>query len=451
MNNLRNLRSVDKLLQSGAGLQFINEFGSNLTTAVIREELELIRVSCKPDDNWQSQDDILGRVQQKLNSYFNDSLIPVINATGVILHTNLGRAPLCDSAIQILERISQGYSNLEFDLDSGKRGSRVSHTEQLLIRLTGAESAFVVNNNAAAVMLVLTALCYRKRVVISRTQLVEIGGGFRVPEVMKLSGAKLIEVGTTNRVHLSDYEDVFRSGPAYIMHAHQSNFRIVGFFSEPTMKELAETASRNKSILIDDIGSGALIDTAHYGLIHEPTVQESLSAGSDIVCFSGDKLLGGPQAGIIVGKKRLLDLIKKHPFARALRADKVCHAALSSTLIHYLKGDFERKIPVWQMINKTEDEILAIANNWTRELKIGEVIHGCSTVGGGSIPGETLPTFLMSIYEKNPDRFLERLRRNSVPIIARIENDHVVFDPRTVLPDQDELLINGIKSSLKSS
>jgi L-seryl-tRNA(Ser) seleniumtransferase len=358
---------------------------------------------------------------------------------------------LCDSAIQILGRISQSYSTLEFDLVSGKRGSRVSHTEQLLIRLTGAESAFVVNNNAAAVMLVLTTLCYRKRVIISRTQLVEIGGGFRVPEVMRLSGAKLIEVGTTNRVHLSDYEDVFSSGPAHILHTHQSNFRIVGFFSEPTMQELAEIAIRNNALLIDDIGSGALIDTARYGLIHEPTVQESLSAGSDVVCFSGDKLLGGPQAGIIVGKKYLIDQIKKHPIARALRADKVCHAALSATLIHYLKGDFERNLPVWQMISKKEDEIMETANNWIRELNIGEVIRGCSTVGGGSIPGETIPTYLVSINDDYPDRFLGKLRRNPVPIIARIENDHVVFDPRTVLPDQEELLIKGIKSSLKSS
>jgi len=293
-----------------------------------------------------SNDSLLARVDSLLAEWTRPSLQTVINASGVILHTNLGRAPLSRAAIHAMQSVALGYSNLEFDLSSGKRGSRAVHAESLLQKLTGAESALAVNNNAAAVLLILSALAKGKRVVISRTQLVEIGGSFRVPDVMKQSGAKLAEIGATNKVRLRDYEEAIREGaalPAVVMRAHRSNFKIVGFTEEPELRKIADLAHKHDLPLVDDLGSGALLDTARYGLGHEPTVQESLAAGADIVCFSGDKLLGGPQAGIIVGKKELLDRIKKHPLARAVRADKLCLAALSATLLHYLKDEAERE------------------------------------------------------------------------------------------------------------
>jgi L-seryl-tRNA(Ser) seleniumtransferase len=258
-----------------------------------------------------------------------------------------------------------GYSNLEYDLDKGQRGSRLIHAEGLLQQLTGAQAALVVNNNAAAVMLVLSALARRRSVVIARSQLVEIGGGFRVPDIMKQSGARLVEIGTTNRVHLADYEHaIVEEHPALVMRVHRSNFRIIGFTSEPTLEEITATAHQAGIPVVDDLGSGALLDTAKFGMAHEPTVSESLAAGVDLVCFSGDKLLGGPQAGIIIGRSDLVARLKKHPLARALRADKLCLAALSATLLHYLKDNAEREIPVWRMISIPVDILRQRAESW---------------------------------------------------------------------------------------
>ncbi len=373
------------------------------------------------------------------------SLVPVINASGVVLHTNLGRAPLSQAALAALQAVASGYSTLEFDLEGGKRGSRLAHAERLLTRLTGAEAALVVNNNAAAVLLALTALARRKRVIISRTQLVEIGGGFRIPDVMRQSGAKLVEVGATNRVHLSDYEEALAEPAALVLHAHHSNFRIIGFSSEPELAELARTAHRLGAGLLDDLGSGALLDTTRYGLGHEPTVQESLAAGVDLVCFSGDKLLGGPQAGILLGRSDLLAKLKRHPLARALRADKLCLASLAATLLHYLRDEAEKQVPVWRMIAASPTTLCERAEQWKAGLGLlpseAAVIPGLSTVGGGSLPGETLPTFLLAIHLPHPDRFLAQLRKANPPVIARVETDQVVLDPRTVLPEQDELLM----------
>ena len=271
---------------------------------------------------------IIQRIGSQLHSWTRPTLLPVINATGVILHTNLGRAPLADSAIKAMEAASRGYSNLEFDLTTGKRGSRHTHAEQIIKLLTGAEAALVVNNNAAAVLLVLSALAKGKRVIIPRSQLVEIGGGFRVPDVMKQSGARLVEIGTTNKVRLSDFEDALTEPAGMVMRAHRSNFKMIGFTDEPPIKDIIQVAHKFHTLFVDDLGSGALLDTAKYGMEHEPTVQESISAGADVVCFSGDKLLGGPQAGIIIGKEELIAKVRKHPLARALRADKLCLAAL---------------------------------------------------------------------------------------------------------------------------
>jgi len=297
-------------------------------------------------------------------------------------------------------------------------------------------------------MLALTALARRRRVVIARSQMVEIGGGFRVPDVMVQSGARLLEVGTTNRVHLRDYEVVLGEKPALFLRAHRSNFQIVGFTSEPSLEEIAGVAHAAGIPMVDDLGSGSLLDTADYGLGHEPMVQESLAAGADLVCFSGDKLLGGPQAGIVVGKAELVGKLKKHPLARAIRADKLCLAALTATLLHYLKDEAEREIPIWRMIAATLEEIKQRAENWSAVLGQGQVIQGESTVGGGSLPGETLPTWLLALDARSPQRFLGQLRDAHPPVIARIQDERVVFDPRTLLPEQDPLLLSALSEKL---
>ena len=300
-------------------------------------------------------------------------------------------------------------------------------------------------------LLVLSALAKGKRVVISRSQLVEIGGSFRVPDVMKQSGAKLAEVGATNKVHLRDYEEAISGGAALVMRAHRSNFKIVGFTEEPELKQVVDLAHAHGLPFVDDLGSGTLLDTAPYGLGHEPTVQESLAAGADVLCFSGDKLLGGPQAGIILGRADLLAKIKKHPLARAVRADKLCLAALSATLLHYLKDEATREIPVWQMISMSPQQARVRAEAWREALGRGEVVPSESTVGGGSLPDESMPTFVLSLSVKNPDKFLKRLRESNPPVIARTESDKILLDPRTVLPEQDQYLITNLQLLITES
>jgi L-seryl-tRNA(Ser) seleniumtransferase len=319
----------------------------------------------------------------------------------------------------------------------------------LLTRLTHAESALVVNNNASAVLLVLSALGKGKQAVIARSQLVEIGGGFRIPDVMKQSGIRLVEVGTTNRVHLNDYQEAFSSGVRIVVRAHSSNFRIIGFTSEPELSEISIAVHQHGGILIDDLGSGALLDTAAFGLGHEPMVQESLQAGADVVCFSGDKLLGGPQAGIILGKKELLARIRKHPLARAVRADKLCLAAMNATLLHYLRDEATCEIPVWCMISRSIEGIRQEAEKWKQQAGLGTVEPSESTVGGGSLPGETLPTYVLSLPVPQPNKFMQSLRHQPVPVIARVWQDKVILDPRTVLPGQDDLVIQALKTILQ--
>jgi L-seryl-tRNA(Ser) seleniumtransferase len=448
MSSLRDLPSVDQILQTAIASRCIAEFGRPLTVEAVRYTLDEARTRHQPGALTPNQDELLERLDDTLRSWTNPSLQPVINATGVVLHTNLGRAPLSLPAVQAAQDVSAAYSTLEFDLAKGRRGSRLEHTEALLRRITGAQAAIVVNNNAAAVLLALTALARRRFVVIARSQLVEIGGGFRVPDVLKQSGARLLEVGTTNRVHLSDFEAALEEKPAMILRAHRSNFLLLGYVSEPGLRELAGLAHRAGIPLVDDLGSGSLLDTARFGLGHEPMVQESLAAGVDLVCFSGDKLLGGPQAGIIVGRADLVAALKKHPLARALRADKLCLSALSATLLHYLKDEAELQIPIWRMISASPEQLRTRAQDWARALGQGQVLPGESTVGGGSLPGEMLPTFLFALDVKSPNSLLARLRLASPPIIARLENDLVLLDPRTVLPEQEDALLVGIKMAL---
>lgn len=451
MNDLRALPSVDQLMQTRQAAELIAVYGRPLTLEAIRSTLAELRLNHQAENTVPLRPGILTIVQAHLQNWLMPTLIPVINATGVILHTNLGRAPLSRGAILALQNLSGSYCTLEYDLESGSRGSRGSrsiHAETLLTRLTGAEAALVVTNNAAAVLLALAALAKRRRVVISRTQLVEIGGGFRVPEIMSQSGAQLVEVGTTNQVHLEDYENALREPTGLVLRAHQSNFKIIGFSSEPGLEELVALARKFGVAVLDDLGSGALLDTARFGLAHEPTVQESLAAGVDLVCFSGDKLLGGPQAGILVGKADLINKIKKHPLARAVRADKLCLTALCATLLHYLKDEVEREVPIWQMISKTPEQLQARAQHWVEILQQGQVIRGRSTIGGGSLPEETQPTFLIALKVHQPNQFLKLLRSMKPPIIARIENEQVVLDPRTVLTEQEGAFLVGLQNAL---
>jgi L-seryl-tRNA(Ser) seleniumtransferase len=450
MTTLRDLPSVEGLLQTQTAAELIAAYGRPLTLEALRLTLAEIRARAgsEPSQALPSNDEILSGAELQLNAWVAPTLVPVINATGVILHTNLGRAPLSRATLHAMEAVSGGYSALEFDLSTGKRGSRLNHAGPLLQRLTGAEAALVVNNNASAVLLALAALAARKEVIISRTQLVEIGGGFRVPDVMKRSGARLVEVGTTNRVHLSDYAEALSDSSALLMRVHRSNFKLVGFTEEPTLSELVQTARQADLPLLDDLGSGSLLDTARFGLAHEPTVQESIRAGADLVCFSGDKLLGGPQSGILVGRSALVERLKKHPLARALRADKTCLAGLSATLLHYLKDEADREIPIWKMISLTPAQLHAQAERWAEDVGYGMVVEGRSTVGGGSLPGETLPTYLLALRIKNTDKMLARLRAQHPPIVARTEDGQVLLDPRTVLPEEEVALLVGLKNAL---
>ncbi|WKZ34217.1 MAG: L-seryl-tRNA(Sec) selenium transferase [Anaerolineales bacterium] len=451
MTILRNIPSVERILQTEAAVHLIARFGRPLMLDAIRTTLEEVRerFNHDPKPALPSLDLIITRAESILTTWTASTLIPVVNATGVILHTNLGRAPLSTATIRAMDVISRGYSNLEFDLGSGKRGSRLLHAESLLQKLTGAEAALVVNNCASAVLLVLSALANKKRAVIARSQLVEIGGGFRVPDVMKQSGAKLVEVGTTNKIHLSDYQEALTESTGLVMRAHRSNFKLVGFTEEPELNDIANIAHKAGVPVVDDLGSGALYDTVKYGLAHEPTVRESMQAGADVILFSGDKLLGGPQAGIIIGKKPLLDKVKRHPLARAVRADKACLAGLSATLLHYLKDEAEREVPILRMMSLTLKQVQGRAEAWRAELEQGAVVKGESTVGGGSLPGESIPTFLLELNVKSAEKFLHALRKNNPPIIARTENDKVLLDPRTVLPEQEGALLVGLKNLLK--
>jgi L-seryl-tRNA(Ser) seleniumtransferase len=445
--SLRQLPSVDRLLQSQTARTLIKDYGRSLTVQALRLQLEAAREAIRQGGAAPEPAELLQAAGRALHDWTEPTLKPVINATGVILHTNLGRAPLSPAAQRAVQAAAAGYSTLEFDLPRGVRGKRDLHAEGLLTRLTGAEAALVVTNNAAAVLLALTGLARRKEVLVSRSQLIEIGGGFRIPEIMQQSGAKLREVGTTNRTHLRDYREAIGEHTALILRAHHSNFRLLGFTAEPGLDELAPLAAQHGLALLDDLGSGALLDTAALGLGHEPTVQESLRAGVSLVAFSGDKLLGGPQAGILVGGQGPIDRLRRHPLARALRPDKLCLAGLSATLLHYLREEAVEQIPVWRMIAATARQLKKRAAGWQKALGAGEIVASRSTVGGGSLPEETLPTWTLALEPRRPDALAARLRAAPTPVIARVEQGRVLLDPRTVLTDQEEQLLAALKSA----
>jgi L-seryl-tRNA(Ser) seleniumtransferase len=449
---LRKLPSVDKLLQEEAIQALAEAHSHELAVEAVREALERARQAILEGNPCPPVSQLVEMTGANLNRRLQPTLRPVINATGVIIHTNLGRAPLSEETRAAMEKAARGYSNLEYDLEAGKRGSRYVHAEELLCRLTGAEAALVVNNNAGAVLLTLTALAQGREAIISRSQLIEIGGGFRIPDVMRQSGARLVEVGTTNRTHRRDYEEAIDEETALLMRAHHSNFRIIGFTHEVPLAELVKLGRKYALPVIDDLGSGTLLDTADYGLAHEPTIQESIAAGASLVSCSADKLLGGPQAGIILGQKDLVAQLRRHPLTRALRVDKTTLAGLQATLSHYLEGKALEKVPVWRMIAMPVAAIEERAQAWASLLAGAEaevsVVDGRSTVGGGSLPGETLPTRLVAIQVPSPDDLARRLRLGQPAVVGRIEGDRFLMDPRTVMPEQEGILIERARLAL---
>jgi L-seryl-tRNA(Ser) seleniumtransferase len=452
-SEFRRLPSVDKVISDERIRAFESTYPHDLLVSLARQQLERERLSILAGNPCVSLDEIVEAIHTQLRGLTRPSLRPVINATGVILHTNLGRAMLSQEATAAMEATARGYSNLEFDLDSGTRGSRQVHIEPVLCQLTGAEAALVVNNNAAAVLLGLAALARRKEVIVSRGQAVEIGDSFRIPDVMRQSGAKLVEVGTTNCTYAADYEQAITPHTAALMRVHSSNFQVIGFTHSVTLEELVTLGQKHNLPVLDDLGSGCFLDTTAFGLGPEPTVPQSVAAGAGLVFFSGDKLVGGPQAGLIVGQKEIITRLKRHPLARAVRIDKIRLAGLAVTLAHYIKGEALKKIPVWSMISMPLSDIERRARTWAEALGgQAQVIDGESMVGGGSLPGSTLPTKLVAIGSPGKKKgaslaqtLAQRLRSQETPIIGRISGDALLLDPRTVLPEEDKVVLKALK------
>ncbi|HUU08643.1 MAG TPA: L-seryl-tRNA(Sec) selenium transferase [Dehalococcoidales bacterium] len=450
-SEFRHLPSVDRLLSDRRIKRLSQTCSYTLLVDLVRKQLEDARQAISAGSPCPALDEIVAAVSAQLNFLESPSLHPVVNATGVILHTNLGRALLSQEEISAMDAVASGYCNLEYDLGSGKRGSRQVHVEPILCQLSGAEAALVVNNNAAGVLLALTALAKRKEVIVSRGQAVEIGGSFRIPDVMRQSGAKLIEVGTTNCTYIADYEQALSPRTAALMRVHASNFRQIGFIHQASLEELIDLGKRSSVPVFDDLGSGCFLDTTEFGLDPEPMVPQSVSAGAALTLFSGDKLVGGPQAGIIVGRKEYVDKLRRHPLARAVRIDKIRLAGMVATLIHYLKGEALTKIPVWRMVSVPITEIDRRAQLWAQALgSLAQVIDGETMIGGGSLPGGTLPTRLVAIggQSKSPGRaqgLAQKLRFQKVPVIGRINEDILLLDPRTVLPEEDKIVLGALR------
>ena len=449
----RKLPSVERLLSDERVQALMDSFSRTAIVELVRSELDGTRRAITNGANAPEFDDLLSAIEGRAWSWWRPWPRRVINATGVILHTNLGRAPLSDEALEAVERAARGYSDLELDLELGKRGSRHEYVGRLLCQLTGAEAALAVNNNASAVLLGLASVAAGKDVIVSRGQAVEIGGGFRIPDVLRQSGAALVEVGTTNRTYAGDYEAAINDRTGAILYVHASNFSVVGFTHVPEIGELVELGRQHGIPVLHDLGSGCLLDTSQFGLAHEPTPRESLKAGAALAFFSGDKLLGGPQAGIVVGAQELVRTLSSHPLARALRIDKLSLAGLTSTLAHYLKEEAVERIPVWRMVAESEDELEQRANRWMEHLgDRASVSSGLSTIGGGSLPGETLPSWLLTIRtegtEGGAEALAKRLRQGDWPVVGRIEEERILLDPRTVLPDEDEALLRVASQAL---
>ena len=459
---LRQIPSVDELLLQPRLAALSSRVDRNLVVEVARAILSGLRARIAGDSkgtalaaNLESVEELVAAEVERILSR---SLQPVINATGVILHTNLGRAPLSAAVVEEFRRTATQYSNLEYDLEAGARGKRDVHTAELLTRLTGAEAAIVVNNCAAAVLVTLAALARGGEVIVSRGELIEIGDGFRIPEIMEQSGAILREVGTTNRTHVGDYENAINEKTRLLLRVHPSNFKVTGFTDKPSLEELVALSQRTGLPLVEDLGSGCLVNLSEHG-IAEPTVRESVEAGVGIVTFSGDKLFGGPQAGIIAGKKELIAKVRRHPLFRALRVDKLTIAALEATLSAYLRAAWD-EIPAMRMIRMTPQEIKRRAENFIRELRPElpldeveiEIADGVSLAGGGSTPAQSLPTKIIRIASArySAAKLEQRLRRapSGISVIARVEEERLILDLRTVFPEQEPLLVKTLAAVL---
>jgi L-seryl-tRNA(Ser) seleniumtransferase len=459
---LRQIPSVDELLAQPRLAGLSKRVDRNLVVEVARAVLADLRGRIAEDLNWSAisvdETSVEELISAQVEKILSRSLLPVINATGVILHTNLGRAPLPESVVDEFRRSATQYSNLEYDLEAGARGKRDVHTGELLTRLTGAEAAIVVNNCAAAVLVTLAALARGGEVIVSRGELIEIGDGFRIPEIMEQSGAILREVGTTNRTHLADYENAINEKTRVLLRVHPSNFKVTGFTDKPSLEELVALSKRSGLPLVEDLGSGCLVDLSEHG-VSEPTVRQSVEAGVSVVMFSGDKLLGGPQAGIIGGTKELIARVRRYPLFRALRVDKLTIAALEATLGAYFRAAWD-EIPTMRMIRMTPQELKRRAENFIRELRPElpldeveiEIADGASLAGGGSTPSQSLPTKIirMASARYSATKLEQRLRRApaGVSVIARVEDERLILDLRTVFPEQEPFLIKTLASAL---
>jgi L-seryl-tRNA(Ser) seleniumtransferase len=430
----RQLPSVDAVLAGAGVASLLATHPRALIVKAARAAVDAARDNggTAPAEGWDAA------VRAAVTRLAEASLVPVINATGVVLHTNLGRAPLAPAAIAALIRVAQGYSALEYDLGRGARGSRHAHCRDLLVELTGAADALVVNNAAGAVLLALSALARGGEAIVSRGELVEIGGSFRIPDIMARSGARVVEVGTTNRTHPQDYERALTPDTRVLLKVHRSNFQVTGFTADVAVVELAELAHARGLACVYDLGSGLMVNLSDWGLSGEPTVPEAVAAGADLIAFSGDKLLGGPQAGILVGSAAAIAACRADPIARTVRADKLTLAALEATLALYRDKDTAiHQIPVLNMLTENEESIRARA-----ERLGGELIEGDSEVGGGSFPGTKLRTWLAGFPD---ERLAERLRANDPPIIARVAGSRVLLDARTIFPEQVEIVIAALR------
>jgi len=452
---LRKLPKIDELLKLQSVNKLIEENSRTIVLESLREAIEFYRNGIlKGNVDSLNTEQVLDFAVHTLESKNKMHLERVINATGTVIHTNLGRSLLGKKAIENVITVAGSYNNLEYDIESGKRGSRYSHIEEIIKKVTGAEAAMVVNNNAAAIMLVLDTLAKEKEVIVSRGELVEIGGSFRIPEVMKFSGAKLVEIGTTNRTHLYDYENNIRENTGVLLKVHTSNFKVLGFTEGVSLEQLVELGEKHEIPVVEDIGSGVLIDFGKYGFTYEPTVQDSIKKGIDVVTFSGDKMLGGPQAGIIVGKKKYIDRMKKNQLTRALRVDKMTLAALEGTLKYYIdEKEAIDNIPSLNMILMPKEEVKKKCILLKRKLQSKTqdfkfyIDKGESMVGGGSMPTEKIETYVVKVTSEkfSPEDMERKLRLGETPLIARVYNDELVLDGRTLFKEDFDEIVQCFK------
>lgn len=457
----RSIPKVDVLLESQTIQEMIERYSRDSVMEAIRAEMDNLRAfigGCDEEDKAQEQIALLvSHIGDAVEKMHTPNMKKVINGTGTILHTNLGRAPISREHMKKAFDIVTGYSNLEYNLEEGRRGERYSHFEKLLCKITGAEAAMAVNNNASSVLLILSSLAKGGEVIVSRGELIEIGGKFRIPDVMTQSGATLVEVGTTNKTHVSDYEENITEETKALLKVHTSNYKIVGFTESVGIDELMPIAKEHGIPVIEDLGSGVLIDLSKYGLTYEPTVQESVAKGADVVCFSGDKLFGGPQAGIIVGKKKYIDMMKKNQLTRALRIDKFTAAALELVLQEYLSEEQAvQHIPVLRMITEPLDEVARRARSLARTIRSTDIpakvdVVSCeSQIGGGSLPMERIPSMAVAIRPKHESvaALEDQMRHLTVPMIPRTVNDTIVLDVRTVETEDFKLIAAELQELL---